>query len=251
MFKKIYYINLDHRLDRKENIEKQIKKMNFSGPVERISAAYGKNLDLKLIPENLFTKEAVDATTNKDLINNTTTMTKGGMGCSLSQKWIFEKVLCGNEDYILILEDDITVPDNFSEELGKKLEKIKDFDILYLGYHFKVNNKTELSYDEPSKIWGTFAYIINKKAAKKLIEIFPLTNQIDTELPKCFKNLKVCALKENERLITSPQSDDTSQFTSDIQFSREAFTNLIDIDWMNYFIIIVFVIGVMYLVVRR
>jgi GR25 family glycosyltransferase involved in LPS biosynthesis len=251
MFKKIYYINLEHRTDRKENMDKQLKKINFSGPIERVSAAYGKNLDLELIPSNLFTKEAIDATTNKDLINNTSTMTKGAMGCSLSQKWMYEKILCGNDDYVLILEDDITIPDNFIEKLKQKLDKMEKFDILYLGYHFKNNNKVGEHYDYPEKIWGTFGYIINKKAAKHLIEIFPLTYQIDSELPKIFKKLNVLALKENEKLITSPQSHESSEFPSDIQYNREAFTDLGGMDWVWCFIIMVFVLGLIYLGVRR
>jgi len=251
MFKKIYYINLDHRKDRKENVDKQLAKINFSGPVERINAAYGKNLDLDLIPSNLFTKDAIADTTNKDLLNNTSKMTKGGMGVSLSQRWIYEKVLCGEHDYVLILEDDITIPDNFMEKLENKLKNIKEFDILYLGYHIKVNTQTDEHYDYPKKIWGLFGYIINKKAAKHLIELFPLTQQIDTEIPKAFKHLKVLALKEDDRLILSPVSEDQSKFTSDIQFSREAFTDLRELDWTGYFVIMVLVIGVIYLVVRR
>ena len=251
MFKKIYYINLDHRKDRKENVDKQLKKINFSGPVERINAAYGKNLDLNLIPSNLFTKDAIADTTNKKLINNTSKMTKGGMGVSLSQRWIYEKVLCGDDDYVLILEDDITVPDNFMEKLENKLKNIKEFDILYLGYHIKVDTHTDEHYDFPEKIWGLFGYIINKKAAKHLIELFPLSQQIDTEIPKAFKHLKVLALKKDERLILSPLSQDQSKFTSDIQFSREAFTDLGEMDWTGYFIIMVLVIGVIYLGVRR
>ena len=251
MFKKIYYINLEHRKDRKDNVDKQLKKINFSGPVERINAAYGKNLDLDLIPSNLFTKDAIADTTNKKLLNNTSKMTKGGMGVSLSQKWIYEKVLCSNDDYVLILEDDITVVDNFMEKLENKLKNIKEFDILYLGYHNKFDTDFDKHYDYPEKIWGLFGYIINQKAAKHLIEMFPLSQQIDSEIPKAFKHLKVVALKKDERLILSPVSQDSSKFTSDIQFSREAFTDLGEMDWTGYFIIMVLVIGVIYLWVRR
>ena len=81
--------------------------------------------------------------------------------------------------------------------------------------------------------------------------MFPITRQIDTEMHKIFKNLKVIALKEDEKLVLSPVSQDQSQFTSDIQFSREAFTDLKDIDWAGYFVIMVLVIGVIYLGVRR
>jgi GR25 family glycosyltransferase involved in LPS biosynthesis len=228
MFKKIYYINLEHRKDRREHVEKEIKKINFKGPVERVNAAYGKNLDLSLIPSNLFTKEAINSTTNKKDIANTKTMTKGGMGVALSQKWVYEKILCGEEDYALILEDDITIPNNFMTKLEETLKKVKYFDMLWLGYHIKYDLKTgdENGLDNPLKIYGLFGYIINKKAARKIIEIYPITQQIDSEIPQVFNDLIVYAVKKEDRIILSPTSEDSSQFGSDIQFNREAFENI-------------------------
>jgi len=227
MFKKIYYINLEHRTDRKKNVENQINKINFKGPIERINAAYGKNLNLTLIPPNLFTNDAIKSTTNKNDIANTKTMTKGGMGVALSQKWIYEKILCGEEDYALILEDDITISDNFMDKIQEILKKVKYFDILWLGYHNKhdltTGNENEL--DVPFIIYGLFGYIINKKAAKAIIEIYPITEQIDSEIPKTFSNLIVYAVKENDRIILSPTSEQSTEFGSDIQFNREGFQN--------------------------
>jgi len=227
MFKKIYYINLDHRLDRKNNVELQLKKINCNCPVERINAAYGKNLDLKNIPKNLFTEYAKESTKNKSDIDNTQTMTKGGMGVAMSQKWIYEKVLVGEEDYVLILEDDIEIPDNFMEKLKNSLSKIPEYDILWLGYHTKINVDMYKDYDVPYKIWGLFGYIINKKAAKHLLELFPLNKQIDSEIPRAFDSLKVYALKRDKKLIFSDLSQDSfNKFGTDIQFSREAFGNI-------------------------
>ena len=227
MFKKIYYINLEHRTDRKKNVENQINKINFKGPIERINAAYGKNLNLTLIPPNLFTNDAIKSTTNKNDIANTKTMTKGGMGVALSQKWIYEKILCGEEDYALILEDDITISDNFMDKIQEILKKVKYFDMLWLGYHVKYDLKTggENELDNPLKIYGLFGYIVNKKAAKRIIEIYPISKQIDGEIPQVFQDLVVYAVKKEDRIILSPTSEDSSQFGSDIQFNREGFEN--------------------------
>lgn len=228
MFKKIYYINLEHRTDRREHVEEQLSKINFDGPTERIRAANGKNLDNLLIPKSLFTQEAVNSTTRKNEIENTMTMTKGGMGLSISQKWIYEKVLSGEEDYVLIVEDDITFTDDFIEKVTHLINKIGYFDMLWLGYHAKVDKKRDRDIDEPYKIWGLFGYIINKKAAKELIDMFPITKQLDTEIPRVFPKLKVYAVKENNKLITSPKSEDSEKFGSDIQFYREDFMDDID-----------------------
>ncbi len=63
-----------------------------------------------------------------------------------------------------------------------------------------------------------FGYILNKKAAKEVLNLFPLTLQIDSEIPKSFNNLKVFALAEDKRLVYSDQSSETSEFGTDIQF---------------------------------
>ena len=103
--------------------------------------------------------------------------------------------------------------------------KIKYFDILWIGYHIKVNASVGKDFDIPEKIWGLFGYIINKKAAKKMVELYPITNQVDSEIPKVFPELVVLAVKEDDRLILSPTSEESTQFGSDIQFNREGFIN--------------------------
>jgi GR25 family glycosyltransferase involved in LPS biosynthesis len=246
MFKKIYYINLEHRTDRKKHVENEINKINFNGPIERINAAYGKNLDLSLIPSNLFTQDAVKSTTDKTQLYNTSTMTKGGMGVALSHKWIYEKTLTGEEDYVLILEDDITVVNDFMKKLNEILKVMPKYDILYIGYHNKVDKVAPFNEnsDIPQQIWGLFGYIINKKAAKKLLEVFPLTKQIDTEIPISFNDLNVYALRIEKRLILSPTSQESDKFGSDIQFSREAFTDTNDNIFQNFVLFITFVVFV-------
>jgi len=244
MFKKIYYINLEHRADRKENVENEISKINFKGPIERINAAYGKNLDLSLIPSNLFTEEAIKSTTDKTQLYNMRTMTKGGMGVALSHKWIYEKTLTGDEDYVLILEDDITIDDNFMEKLENILKDMPKFDIFYIGYHSKIDKVSPFNKhsDVPSEIWGLFGYIINKKAAKRLLEVFPLSKQIDSQIPECFHDLKVYAVHPNKKIILSPTSQESDKFGSDIQFSREPFGNTDDNIWQHFISFIFFVI---------
>jgi GR25 family glycosyltransferase involved in LPS biosynthesis len=254
MFKKIYYINLEHRTDRKENVENEISKINFKGPIERINAAYGKNLDLSLIPSNLFTEEAIQTTTDKSLLYNMSTMTKGGMGVALSHKWIYEKTLTGKEDYVLILEDDVTIDDNFMEKLEDMLKDMPKFDIFYIGYHNKIDRIAPFNKhsDVPDKIWGLFGYIINKKAAKRLLEVFPLSKQIDTDIPSCFNDLDVYAVHPDKKIILSPTSQESHKFGSDIQFSREAFGNIENdsFEYLTSFIIAGMIIIISYVMYK-
>ena len=122
MFSKIIYINLDRRPDRNENVINQLKNINYNGNLERFSAIDSKKLDINLMPNNIFTKKAIDDandTTGK-LYN---VMTKGAIGCTLSHKLIYEKILYGEDEYVLILEDDITFDDNFTKKYTDIIKK--------------------------------------------------------------------------------------------------------------------------------
>ncbi len=229
MFNKILYINLDRRPDREINMQNELKKINFNGPVERIRAVDGRELTRENIPKKLFTQEAIDDAfdMNKGMYY---VMTKGAAGCAMSHYNIYQKIIqeADINDKILILEDDVRISDNFIPTLKAYLKEIPDYDILFLGYHLQSTHSKEL-YNPVEKIWGLFGYIINKKAAQEISTVYPLKHQIDTEMPKVFKNLKVFSLREDLRLITSDESQKTdSQFGSDAQI-REGFVNMSEI----------------------
>jgi glycosyl transferase family 25 len=226
MFNKILYINLDRRPDREINIQNELKKINFNGSAERIKAVDGRELTRENISKKLFTDEASD-----DIFDNNKGMyyilTKGAAGCAMSHYNIYQKIIAesNDSDKILILEDDVKIADNFIPTLKAYLKEIPDYDILFLGYHLQTTHSQEL-YNPVEKIWGLFGYIINKKAALEISSVYPLKHQIDTEMPKIFKNLKVFSLREDLRLITSDESQNTnSQFGSDAQI-REGFNNM-------------------------
>lgn len=228
MFNKILYINLDRRPDREINIQNELKKLNYNGPIERIRAVDGRELTRENIPKKLFSREAIDDAfdMNKGMYY---VMTKGAAGCAMSHYNIYQKIIQESEDSdkILILEDDVRIGDNFIPTLKAYLKEIPDYDILFLGYHLQSTHSKEL-YNPVDKIWGLFGYIINKKAAKEISTVYPLKHQIDTEMPKIFKNLKVFSVREDLRLITSDESQNTnSQFGSDAQI-REGFINMSD-----------------------
>jgi GR25 family glycosyltransferase involved in LPS biosynthesis len=123
------------------------------------------------------------------------------------------------------------------------IKKIPKYDILYLGYHNKNDLENHNSYDTPRELWGLFGYIINKKAAKKLLEVFPITAQIDSEISRAYPDLKVYALKEDERIISSDTSQTSYRFGTDIQ-TREGFSSRCK----KYFSIdIIIIIGLMIL----
>lgn len=258
MFTKIMYINLDRRPDRKLNVMTQLKNINNTITVERINAIDATKLDIANLSEKLVTYDGVQAAldTTKGLY---TILTKGAIGCAISHKIAWEKISLGNDERVLILEDDITFCDNYNEKLLKILDKIEPIkhDILFLGTHGYYKGIDEEHFDRPSKLYGLFGYILNKKAAIILLSIFPIKEQIDTEMAKVFSMLDVYTVKYNkdknidDRIILSDLSQEAVTFGTDIQH-REYFDN-IDSSYNSHHIILllVFCSIVIYLYIKN
>jgi glycosyl transferase family 25 len=103
----IYYINLDHRVDRKNNMEKEFSKLNINNS-ERFSAIKNSN---------------------------------GALGCSISHKSIYQKVKNKNKP-VLICEDDALFLTSRTHIDNIIIEFLKDsrLDVLCLAYNdlFKI-----------------------------------------------------------------------------------------------------------------
>ena len=219
MFTKILYINLDRRNDRKEHIEKELNKINWTGSVERISAVDGRKLDksnLNKLLDNNAINQFMD-TSDRQFAPGSY-MSKGAAGCALSHRKCWETIYNGNDERVLILEDDIRFDDNFNEKLKIYLEKVPDYDILYIGFH---ETWESIQYNEilqtPGRVvFGLFGYIVNKRIAKKLLDMFPIHGQIDSEIAKIYNDIKVYHVNENLRIIYSDHSFNNSLGT-DIQ----------------------------------
>jgi len=219
MFTKILYINLDRRNDRKEHMEKELNKINWTGSVERISAVDGRKLTKDNL-NNLLNENAINQfldTSDRQFAPGSY-MSKGAAGCALSHRKCWENIYNGNDERVLILEDDIRFDKNFSEKLGKYLKKIQEYDILYIGFH-EARGSTQHNdmLQKPGEVvFGLFGYIVNKRIAKKLLDMFPIQGQIDSEIAKIYNNIRVYHLNEDLRIIYSDHSFDNSLGT-DIQ----------------------------------
>ena len=224
MFTKILNINLERQPDRKKNIEEQLDSIDNTLPVERISAIDGNKLDIDNLSNKIVTPAGIKFALST-AIGLYTLLTIGAIGCAISHKIAWEKILKGNDEYVLILEDDIKFCNNFNYKLENIKNNIKSikYDILFLGTHGYINNEELEFFDIPTKLYGLFGYIINKKAAKILLSIFPITEQIDTEMAKVFNKLNVYTVKYykntyiDDRIILSELSQESKTFGTDIQ----------------------------------
>ena len=133
---KIVYINLDHRKDRREEIEKQLSIFPQE-KIERFSAIKHDN---------------------------------GAIGCSKSHIAVLELALKNNWKNLLVLEDDMLWNDQFDTQMKILEQKLSEpYDVIVLGGMWPHYDKKTLKL---FKCYGTGAYIVNSSYYQTLLNNF-------------------------------------------------------------------------------
>ena len=138
--KNIFYINLEHRIDRKEHVEKELLNIGLK-EVQRFNAIKMEN---------------------------------GAIGCSMSHLRILQDAQKNNLDHILIVEDDISFldPELFKNQLNKFFETHKNnWDVVLLAGNnmppYKIIDDTCI---QVSRCQTTTGYIVNGHYIKTLLQ---------------------------------------------------------------------------------
>lgn len=146
-----FYINLEHRKDRKEHVEKELKKIGIHA--ERFNAIKTVN---------------------------------GAIGCSMSHLKILQEAVKNNLSHVVILEDDITFlnPSVFKNSLNAFLQRRKgDWDVvLFAGNNIPPYHKVDDTCIRISACQTTTGYMVNGHYIKTLMENIRqgLTNLINS-----------------------------------------------------------------------
>lgn len=137
--KNTYYINLEHRTDRKEHVETELSKVGLNA--QRFNAIK---------------------------------MNNGAVGCSLSHLKLLQDADKNNLDHILILEDDIKFlnSDLFKQNLNKFFElHNNDWDvILFAGNNIPPYESTDETCIKVSRCQTTTGYLVNGHYIKTLLQ---------------------------------------------------------------------------------
>lgn len=157
----IKVVNLERRKDRREKIAEALKDI----PYDIYKAVDGSSITI--------TPEIMNLFMGNDFGNR-----KGVIGCALSHYYLWKQLVDDSLDYYFILEDDITVTNDFKT----KIEKLKQetCDLCFLGYHMYSKDRNA-SYDDKDGysvqafqpnlfVGGTFGYFITKKGAQKMLD---------------------------------------------------------------------------------
>jgi glycosyl transferase family 25 len=139
----IFYINLEHRKDRKEQIENELESMSLKQNSERFEAINKK---------------------------------PGIVGCGYSHLEVLKLSKERNYENVLILEDDfqfLVNKEELEKELTKFFENIKEFDVCMLAYNVNEWKDTELPFLKKAlNVQTASAYIVHKRFYDSLINLY-------------------------------------------------------------------------------
>jgi len=217
--KYIKIINLPHRLDRKKQMTEYLNASSVEN-YDFIKAVYGKDLVPTMKIKELF-------------LGNDFKYRKAVIGCAFSHINLWEELLadCMN-DYYVILEDDVTLCDDFKNKLEHVIElyKNKKVDYLLIGSQLLKDEKfakEELDINilkHSISAYGAFGYIINKNACNKIlkyINVHHVTRAIDWV--GIYINAGVVMWTVNKCLVDTPSFQLNNNQDTDIQTSHDAF----------------------------
>jgi GR25 family glycosyltransferase involved in LPS biosynthesis len=170
-FEKIFYINLDRRIDRKLECEKEFTTHQIIA--ERVSATDAMLLnDKELYPRKYFKH--------------------GNYGLLLTNLKIFEEAIAHKYKSILIFEDDVLLIDNFTEYFDIIYPTVPlDWDILYLGgNHVKSPTMVADNVGRCNLTYTTHAVAFKESSYDTILqEIIKLNDPIDVLLCKLYNKL--------------------------------------------------------------
>ena len=130
----------------------------------------------------------------------------GEIGIYLSNLQILNDFIRSKKKYCMILEDDMSLKENFEDDLREALlECPLDWNLLYIYLNpfqepplpTPIENKKHILKASP--IWGACAYMVNQKGAKIIVNnIQPMRNALDCHFEELINNnlLKAFVIKK-------------------------------------------------------
>jgi len=137
----VYYINLDHRKDRNEEVLREMEKLPRGAIVERVPAVYEKE--------------------------------RGHLGCSKSHIKTLEKFIQSGHNMCIIFEDDFEFVGTGPSKLGQFLNEGFPFDVVMLSSNDIDSQPCEYrGFKKVTNAQTTAGYIVSKDFAPILLKNF-------------------------------------------------------------------------------
>lgn len=191
---KIYYINLDSDVKKKNFFLEQVGKTCLKNRCERYPAIDGTSIDINKIDDTIITNNARQSIISQKQKVYGVSLTYGSLGCALSHKKIWEECASSNNTYV-IFEDDIIPHPNFNNIFNQVLSQLNNikYDIFYLGYNeipgFRKTKINDVMSKPAGLITGMYGYLVSPQGSQKLLSVFPLNKQIDSSISDNLKHI--------------------------------------------------------------
>jgi GR25 family glycosyltransferase involved in LPS biosynthesis len=236
---KIYVINLDREQARWSKMKQELKYiLDSSGAeilklTERYSAVDAKQFSHEreknaeidpfyTLGDQLFVEPQPLAIPTRLELNAPIRMSRAEIAVAQSHINVWRKVAKGNNEYVLILEDDTWFRSSFAKQMDHAWTEIVAennlngvFDVLYLSYlevkHGAPKSFLSNNLFRPVRgLWHMSGYVLSRKGAEKLLRLLPCRGPIDLWINHHFEVLDVFATKNSlisqRRDITSSNS---------------------------------------------
>lgn len=172
----IKVINLDRNPDRLLSVKNQLDKYGLK--FERFRAVDGKNTTDTELFQNFNIKPFY---ANKKLDYTWDKISRGQKGCAVSHYLILEDMIKQELPYLIIIEDDMILCEDFLDIANKYFEATPDdFDLIYMGNQIEIRNNLTRMHQFPSDIcivkyikstsFCTHGLLWSLKGAKKVYE---------------------------------------------------------------------------------
>lgn len=222
---KVYVINLDRAPDRWAKIQLEIERIldssgkNLLSLTERHIAVDAKHFlsdpskDDDIDPfytlgDQLFVEPQPLVLPTKFELNTPIRMSRAEIAVARSHINVWRKVASGNQDYAMILEDDVWFRNGFTKNLNQAWGEVVDecnkrnkFDVFYLSYQ-EAKHGAPKSYITSNifcpvrGLWHLSGYILSREGAKKLLQLLPCRGPVDLWINHHFQSLDVIASKK-------------------------------------------------------
>jgi len=216
MIEHIYVINLDRQLHRWEQMEQELSyildasKIPLTARTTRISAVDARQFKATVnsddiiqtysLGEQLFVDPRRLLPSRLDL-DEKIDMSRQEVAVALSHIKVWREIAAGQNEYVLVLEDDVHFKHCFASYLDKIWEQLflirQDsipFDILYLSFQevdlgAEKVQITENIFKLFRGIWWLSGYILSKEGAEKLLSLLPVRGPVDLWINHKFNDL--------------------------------------------------------------
>jgi GR25 family glycosyltransferase involved in LPS biosynthesis/shikimate kinase len=222
---KVYVINLDRAPSRWSKIQIEMQSIldasgkNLLNLTERHVAVDAnkflsdpsKDADIDpfyTLGDQLFVEPQPLVFPTKFELNSPIRMSRAEIAVARSHINVWRKVALGDQEYVMILEDDVWFRNGFTKHLDQGWKEVvggynkkNKFDVFYLSYK-EAKHGAPKSYITSNifcpvrGLWHLSGYILSREGAKKLLQLLPCRGPVDLWINHHFESLDVFASKK-------------------------------------------------------